>query len=166
MSKLLLSIIVTLSLLTTISIQATKPNPENRQELQAIKMEKAKLQTQERLLRLKQTLNLQKQQLPAWSAYEKYMQASTNKQMFKAVDLRKQYYKTGIPPTSIDLAKANIDRLDKKLGLAKERLVIFSALYQELNDEQRATIDKMSLRKVKKAAKEVRKKRNKKDRKR
>lgn len=163
MSKLLLSIIVALSLLTTTSIQAAKPSSDDRHELQAIKMEQAKLQTQERLLRLKQKLNLQEQQLNAWSSYEKHMQESAGKQMFVAKQLRQKYAKTGKPPSSIELAKANISRLEKKLKLAKERLVIFSGLYKVLNDEQRVVVDKIALRKVKKAAKEAR---NKKDRKR
>ena len=163
MSKLLLSIIVSLSLLTTISVNAAKPSPEDRQELQAVKMEQAKLQTKERLLRLKQKLNLQEKQLAAWSSYENHMQESAGKQMFAAKELRQKYAGTGKSPSSVDLAKANINRLEKKLELAKKRLVIFSDLYKVLNDEQRVVVDTIALRKVKKAAKEAR---NKKDRKR
>ncbi|NNJ73260.1 MAG: hypothetical protein HKP09_08765, partial [Enterobacterales bacterium] len=55
----------------------------------------------------------------------------------------------------------NVNRLERQLAHAQERLTVFSNLYNNLDEEQRATVDKLAIRKVKRQAKKLREMRGK-----
>ena len=150
-------------LLVSVPTQAFNPSAEEKQEFAALKMEQAKLNAKERLLKLKLALNLRPEQIDAWTTYENHVYENVGSKMQMAKKLRKQKAETGQLPTSIDLAEANIERLQSELALAKSGLVSFSGLYNILDDEQRAIVDKVALRRVKKIAQKARKLRRNKD---
>jgi len=150
-------------LLVSVPTQALNPSAEEKQEFAALKMEQAKLNTKERLLKLKLALNLRPEQMDAWTTYENHVYENAGSKMQMAKKLRKQKAETGQLPTSIDLAEANIERLQSELALAKSGLVTFSGLYNVLDDDQRAIVDKIALRRVKKIAQKARKLRRNKD---
>jgi len=150
-------------LLVSVPSQAFNPSAEDKQEFAALKMEQAKLNAKERLLKLKLALNLRPEQMDAWAIYENQVYGNSGNIMQMAAKLRKQKAETGQLPTSIDLAEANIERLKSQLAAAKEGLVAFSGLYNILDDEQRAIVDKGALRRVKKIAQKARKHRRNKD---
>ncbi len=150
-------------LLVSVPSQAISPSAEDKQEFAALKMEQAKLHAKERLLKLKLALNLRPEQMDAWATYEKHVYGNAGNKIQMAAKLRKQKAETGQLPTSIDLAEANIERLKSQLATAKEGLVAFSGLYNILDDEQQAIVDKGALRRVKKIAQKARKLRKKKD---
>jgi len=156
MSKLLVAAILGTFLLSSLSISAGPANQKDRQEMQKIKIEQAKLNAKERLIKLKLALNLQNDQMKTWTKYENHMLESAGKKMLMTKKLRRKKKASGKPPTSIDLSKANIARLERQLSAAKEKLDIFSELYTVLNEEQRSTVDKLTLSKVKKAAQKTR----------
>ena len=160
MSKLILTFLLSTVFLITVPVTANPDNEKDRQEMMILKNEQAKLQAEERLLRLKQALNLKQEQMDAWATYEKHMKANAGKKMAMIAELRQKRAETGKPPTSLELGKANIARLEQQLTTAKERLVVFSELYKVLDKEQQATVDKLALRKVRKAARNARKQRS------
>ena len=67
------------------------------------------------------------------------------------------------PPNSLELAEMNVQRLENQLAEARERLSVFTNLYAVLDDEQKQKVDKLSHRKIRKQAKELRKKMRKAD---
>ncbi len=144
-------------LLVSVPSQAFNPSAEEKQEFAALKMEQAKLNAKERLLKLKLALNLRPEQMDAWAIYEEHIYESAGNKIQMAVKLRKQKAETGQLPTSIDLAEANVERLESQLATAREGLVTFSGLYNILDDEQRTIVDKVALRRVKKIAQRARK---------
>jgi len=150
-------LILTSCLMVAAPSFAVEPNNENRQEMRALKMEQAKLKIKEKMLKLKQALNLQPKQMDAWAAYESHALKNVDNKIQMVSKLRKKRAETKKPPSSIDLAKANIARLENQLTTAKDKLVVFSKFYKVLNDEQKTTIDKLALKKVKHAASKVRK---------
>ena len=164
MSKLMLSVLLSALFAVTGSSIAEQANTKQRQEMQSLRMEKAKIHEQERLLRLKHKLNLEQNQMQAWDAYAAHVEANAGKKMRMVKELRQKTSDKGKLPSSLDLAEANIKRLESQLASAKQRLVIFSDLYQVLDDEQRATIDKLTHRKVRTKAREAREKRMQKNR--
>jgi len=150
-------------LLVSMPDQAFNPSEAERQEFATLKMEQAKLDAKERLLKLKLALTLRSEQMDAWTTYENHVYENAGNKRKMAVKLRKQKAETGKPLTSIDLAEANVERLESQLATAKEGLVAFSSLYTILDDEQRTTVDKLTLRRIKEIAKKARKLRRNKD---
>ena len=160
MSKFLLSILLSTLLLFTTSVAGSPANSADREEMRALKMEQAKLKKEEHLLQLKQALNLQQHQLAAWTTYETHMKENigNNRQMIQ--QLKQSQADSGIAPSSLQIAEANVARLEGQLVTAKERLAVFSDLYHVLDAEQQATIDKLTHRKLGKAARKMRHKRD------
>ena len=163
MSKTLLAFLFSTLLLGTISTAAGPnrdgpPNPEQSQEMRALKAEQAKLRAKEHLLQLKQALNLAQNQMPVWTTYETHMLDNAGNHMKMIKKLKQSQADTGKPPSSIQMAEMNVERLEQQLETAKERLAVFSKLYAVLNEEQRATVDKLAHQKVRRAAGKVRSK--------
>lgn len=157
MSKILQSILLSTLLILSLGVLAAPGNKaQNREEFHALRMEKAKLHAQERLLFLKQSLNLKESQLSAWQAYASHVEENSAKPRSMAGELRKKHEQTGQPPTAIELAEANLLRLENKLVTARQQLAVFSELYQVLDQQQRATVDRLTLRKIKKEARKAR----------
>ena len=144
-------------LLVSVPAQAINPSAEEQQEFAALKMQQAKLNAKERLLKLKLALNLRSEQMDAWTTYETHVYENAGSKMQMTTKLRKQKAETGQLPTSIDLAEANVERLESELTIAKNGLATFSSLYNILDDEQRAIVDKIALRRIKKIAEKARK---------
>jgi len=157
MFKSTLTLILCGLFLVSVPAFAVEISNKDRQEMQDLKIEQAKLKAKEQLLKLKLALNLKPEQNDSWSAYETYVTKNTGHKMQMAFQLRKQKAETGRLPTSIDLATANINRLESELTTAKERLVVFSKLYDVLDKEQRIKVDKLTLQKVKSIAAKTRK---------
>lgn len=156
MSKLILTFLTTALLLVTLSIGAALDSKQDREELRLVKLEQARLNATERLLGLKKMLNIKQNQIKAWEAYKKHVQDNSGIRMRMVDELRRKHDKTGKLPTSIELSQANISRLEHNLAVAKEQLAIFSELYKILDAEQKATIDKLALRKVQNEARKAR----------
>ena len=154
MSKILLSFILTVVFQLSVSAGSKPANEQKRQEMQSLRMEKEKLHTKERLLRLKHLLNLQENQMDAWSAYEAHVEESAGNKMQMVNDLRNR--RTAGLPTGVELAEANVARLERQLTEAKGRLSAFSEFYSVLNNDQRAAVDKLAHKKVRKAARKAR----------
>ncbi len=157
MFKLTKTLILLNCLIVAVPAFTAEPGNDSRQEMRALKVEQGKLKVKERLLKLKHALNLQPNQMKAWTNYETEAINQVDKKMLIASKLRQKKAKTGKPITSIDLAKANITRLENQLTTAKERLVVFSKFYNVLNKEQQATIDKLAHKKVKRTASALKK---------
>lgn len=160
MSRKFFACLISFLLLFAPTLSADPEKKKTQQELRALKMQQSKLQAKERLLRLKQSLNLEESQLQAWQTYSEHMLSQPEKKAKMVATLRQQGKKEGLP-TSIDLADANIRRLEAQLKNAREQRAAFSAFYQALNEEQRSIIDKSALKKVKREARKVRDKRKK-----
>ncbi len=164
MSKLLLTLAISSLALSSLLLPSTlnarpseKAASADRAELRAIKMEKAKLHTQERLLKLKTALKLNENQMGDWKTYSDYMTSTSNNKLNALVSLKNKLTNAESPPTSIELAKLNITRLENKLSGAKNQLQAFSKLYKILDKAQRETVDKLARRKVHREAKSLRK---------
>lgn len=160
MSKILLIITITALLLTSGSVLANPKTDSERSELRAVKMQQAKLHAKERLIRLKQALKLKDNQMSAWADYEQHVEESGASREAMVKQLRNKHDKTGKPPTSVDLAKLNVVRLEHKLSKAKTQLKAFTKLYTVLDDEQKETVDKLARKKIKHEAKKIRMKKH------
>ena len=147
----------------TLGAQAAKPkvDEETFQELHNLKGQQSQLETQERLLKLKTALALREEQLSVWGDYEQHMLQSSEMRHTMRGEMRERRMQRQAPPTSLEMAEKNVERLERQLAHAQERLAVFSALYNSLDEEQQATIDKLALRKVKRQAKKLRKMRDK-----
>jgi len=159
MSKILTSVFICTLLLFSVTLEAAPANEKDREEIRALRIEKAKLHAKERLLFLKNALKLKQSQMTAWEAYSNHVKENSSNQMAMAAELRRKHAETGSLPTALELVDANISRLEHKLATAKQQRTVFSELYQVLDAKQRATVDKLTLRKIKKEAREVRKRR-------
>ena len=157
MSKFLSIIIISVLLFSSQAIDAGPATAQEREEVRALKHEQMQLRAKARLLRLKKVLNLQEDQMEAWSIYESKILEKSSQIMEMGGNLREKYADTGLRPNSLELAAANIARLEYKLAQAQDRLAIFTDFYQVLNDEQRATVDKLTLRKIRREAQRIRK---------
>ena len=138
--------------------QAAKPkmDDETWQEMHALKGQQSEAKAKERLLKLKTALQLRDDQMAAWSEYEKYMlKAAETKHMMRG-EMRERRMQRQAPPNSLELAEHNVTRLERQLAHAKERLTVFSGLYNSLDDEQRQKLDKLAHRKVRRHAREHR----------
>ena len=96
--------------------------------------------------------------MPVWTTYETHMLDNAGNHMKMIKKLKQSQADTGKPPSSIQMAEMNVERLEQQLETAKERLAVFSKLYAVLNEEQRATVDKLAHQKVRRAAGKVRSK--------
>ena len=132
-------------------------NPETRKEMMSLRHQKATIEAQERLLKLKTALDLREEQMPAWNDYETYMLSEQQERHIMMSEMQGRRMENRTPPTSLELAEMNVQRLETQLTKARERLSVFTNLYSALDDEQKQKVDKLSHRKIKKKAKELRK---------
>ena len=146
----------------TIQAEPEKANkqrisPEVRKEMMDLRHQKATIEAQERLLKLKTALNLTDAQIPAWNDYESYMLSEQQDRHAMRSDMQQRRMENRTPPTSLELAEMNVQRLETQLSVARERLSVFTNLYGVLDDEQRQMVDKLSHKKIKRMAREARK---------
>lgn len=149
---------IALALLLSQNAMAAKPtvDEETWQEMHQLRGQKAEVETKERLLKLKTALKLRDEQMASWGDYETHMlQAGEMRQNMRSA-MRDRRMQREAPPNSLELAQQNVNRLEMQLAHARERLAVFSALYNDLDEEQRAIIDKLAHRKVKRNAKKLR----------
>ena len=156
MSKLLLTLLLSSFILTSVPLIAGSDKNNDREEMRELRAQQAKLHSKERLIRLKTELNLTKEQQSAWAKYEAHAMENSGKRRIMSKRLRKSKADNGSLPTGLELAEANVSRLEQNLSSAKNQLHAFSALYQVLNKEHRTTIDKLTRKRVRSEAKRVR----------
>lgn len=125
-------------------------------EMMQLKHEQAVLKQQEKLLRLKTALELREDQLSAWNDYETFMLNQQQERHAMMQEIRQRRMENQTPPNSLELGQKNIERLEQKLASAKERLNVFTALYNVLDAEQQQTVDKLAYKKIKRMAKGMR----------
>ncbi len=157
MSKLLSAILISTLLLTQFSINADDRRTQDRQEMRELKQQENELKAKQKILRLKSALNLQSDQGQAWVKYESSILQNMNQKREMATQLREKYRNTNQKPNALELAQANVSRLESKLEESKEQYLALEEFYNQLNDEQKQTIDKVVQRKIKNAAKTLRK---------
>lgn len=133
-------------------------DPEAMQEMMQLRGQKARLEAQEKLLRIKTALKLRDDQMGAWSDYENFMLKSTDERLAMMAKLHQRRMEKKAPPTSVQLAEDNIQRLEDKLANAKSRYKVFKALYNKLDEQQRQTVDRMAHKLVRDKAKDLRNK--------
>lgn len=159
--------LITLLLAVGLGFSTIQANPEvsaeTRKELLELKSQKAKLAAQERMLKVKTALQIRDDQMAAWNDYEAYMLNEQSERHIMMKEVQERRINKQAPPTSLELAQKNVERLEQQLENAKQRLIVYTDLYNILDDEQRQKLDKMANRKVKRMARELRK-RNKPDR--
>ena len=162
-SRALVTFLIVLGLGFT-SLQANpQTNAEAKKELLELKTQQAKLAAQERMLKVKTALQLRDDQMAAWNDYEAYMLNEQSERHIMMKDVQERRINKQAPPSSLELAQKNVERLERQLENAKQRLVVYTDLYNVLDDEQRQKLDRMANKKVKRMARELRK-RNKPDR--
>ena len=135
-----------------------KADPETRAEMLELRTQKAKLAAQERLLKLKTALELRDNQMAAWNDYEAYMLNEQSQRHSMMADMQQRRINKQAPPTSLELAQKNVDRLEQQLANAKQRLAVFTDLYNVLDANQQKVVDRLAHKKVKRKAKELRRK--------
>ena len=145
------------------SVVEAQPDEESRKELLELRSQKAKLTAQERMLRVKTALELRDDQMSAWNDYEAYMLSEQSERHIMAKEMQERRINNQAPPTSLELAQKNVERLERQLENAKQRLVVYTDLYNVLDDDQRQKLDRLATKKVKNMARELRK-RNRPDR--
>jgi len=156
MSKRLISLLLTGLLISSFSLIADDSMDKNHQEMRQLKMQQAELAAKQKLLHLKQELNLKESQLKAWEVYQANLLKNAGKKNQITQDLRKKHKDSNTKPTSLDLAKININRLELRLTTAKSQFKALEVFYAQLDHEQQAKIDKMMHRKIQKEAKRLR----------
>ncbi len=157
-SRTLIGILFVSSLMYGTVDAKSKADPEKRAEVLELRAQKAKLAAQERLSKLETALALREDQIAAWNDYEAYMLNEQSQRHSMMADMQQRRMNKQAPPTSLELAQKNVDRLEQQLANAKQRLVIFTDLYNVLDDEQQKVIDRLAHKKVKRKAKELRRK--------
>ena len=151
---------ISASMYTT--VDAT-PNiePETRVELLELRTQKAKLAAQQRLLKLKTALQLRDDQMATWNDYEAYMLNEQSQRHLMMADMQQRRLNKQAPPSSLELAQKNVARLEQQLNNARQRLVVFTDLYNVLDADQQKVLDRLTHKKVRRNAKELRRKLNK-----
>jgi hypothetical protein len=157
MSKLLSALFISTLLLTQISIYAEDRRSQDRHEMRELKQQENELRAKQRLLQLKSALNLQADQEQAWDKYEISILENMSQKREMTTQLRQKYRNTDQKPNALELAQANISRLESKLADTKDQYLALEEFYNFLNDEQKQMIDKVVQRKIKNAAKKLRK---------
>lgn len=147
---------LTTGIFSTSLLADPQMNPEDRKQMMEVRAHKAQLETKERMLKLKTALTLRPEQMTAWDSYESFMLNSQKQHHAKRKEMHQKRKAAGKPPTSLELAEQNVKRLEDRLSNAKERLVVFSNLYNSLDEQQKQTIDKLAHRKIKHMAREHR----------
>jgi hypothetical protein len=138
-------------------------DPETRQEMMALRHQKATIEAKERLLKVKTALNLRDDQMAAWNEYETYMLGAQQERHIMMSQMQQRRMENRTPPNSLELAEMNVQRLERQLAEARDRLSVFTNLYAVLDEEQKEKVDKLSHHKIRKQAKELRKKMRKAD---
>ena len=156
-SRTLLGLIIGTSCLFSIAEAKPVRDAEARAEMMQLRAQKATINAQERMLKLKTALELRENQQSAWNDYEAYMLNELSQKKSMMADVRERRMGKQAPPSSLELAQANVVRLEQQLNNAKQRLVVFADLYNVLDEEQRQTVDRLTHKKVKRMAKELRK---------
>ena len=156
-SRTLFGLLLISSLSLSTLAAEPKVDSQTKEELLELRTEKAKLSAQERLLKLKTVLELREDQLSAWNDYENYMlnEQSGSHTMMK--DLRQRRANNEAPPNSLELAQQNIQRLENQLANAQQRLIVFTDLYNTLDEEQQKKLDRATYRQIRKMAKPLKK---------
>ena len=157
MSKLLSAILISTLLLTPFSIRAEETTVQNHSEMRELKQQENELKAKKRLLSLKSALKLQSNQAQAWNEYEASILQNINQKREMATLLREKYRNTNQKPNALELAQANVSRLESKLEKTKQQYLALEEFYGHLNDQQKHKIDKAIQRKIKHEASKLRK---------
>ena len=158
-SQIIVGLIIVMSLPLSTAQANLAVDEEARAELMELRSQKAKLGAQEKLLRVKTALELRDDQLPAWNDYEAYMLNEQSDRHAMMKDMQQRRLNKQAPPNSVELAEKNIERLERQLENAKQRLAVYAGLYNVLDTEQQQKLDKLANKKVKRMAKNLRKNR-------
>jgi len=142
--------------LSPLNVSAAEKSDADQTEIRALKIEQAKLHAKKRLLKLKIALDLKDNQMDAWNTYSKTMTDNATKNLQILSKKRQMRSALKTKPSSIDLAKGNVKRLEHKLNQAKVQLAAFSKLYSVLDDQQKEKVDTLARRKIHREAKALR----------
>ena len=158
---------ILLSLITTALVGFSSPalaNPSDEEmaqkkayieEMRALKHQEMQARHKQRLLHIKEKLNLNESQLAAWEAYEASQLARAGHKGAMLKELKAKHAATGEPPNSMELAEANVERLTHQLEEAKANLRIYSDLYYSLDEEQKKVMDGLARKHVREKAKDI-----------
>ncbi len=155
--RILVALLLTTGLAFTTISANPKVDPDTKRELLELKSQKAKLETQEKMLKVKTALELREDQMAAWNDYETYMLNEQSERHIMMKEMQERRINNEEPPTSLELAQKNVERLERQLENARQRLVVYGNLYSVLDDDQRQKLDKLANKKVKRMARELRK---------